>query len=219
MNGTARFFKGATTLNLNGSWDPYVLDEETGRRINVTSLKQNGKLLRFEGAQATLSTRLTVGKIRAIFQGKEEEVVEDLREVNNPRQGQRQRRDQPEETDFLSLFENFNINHNLRFRYDRSKPGLDTLITSANSVDIRGSIKLTDNWDIRIGGIGYDFIRKTTTFPSLGFRRDLHCWEMGMDWFPTRRTYRFYIQVKPGSLGFLKIPYQRNNIDGQRAFN
>ncbi len=216
MSGTARFFKGATTLALGATWDPYTLDEETGRRINVTSLKQDGKLLRFEQARATLSTRMDVAKIRAIFQGKEEEVVEDLRDFGDDR---RRRSNQPEETDFLSLFENFSINHNLAFRWDRTKPGLDTLITSAHSIDIQGSIALTENWDIRIGRIGYDFIRKDITFPSVGFRRDLHCWEMGMDWFPTRRTYRFYIQVKPGSLGFLKIPYQRNNIDGRNAFN
>lgn len=222
MSGTARFFKGATTVSIGGAWDPYILDEETGIRVNKFSYREGGPILRFEQARATISTRFTVEKIRAIFQGKEEEVVEDVRDFDNGggrRQGRQRRQDEPEETDFLSLFENFNINHNLAFRLDRSRPNLDTLITSAHSIDISGSIKLTKNWDIRIGRIGYDFIRKSTTFPSLGFRRDLHCWQMGMDWFPTRRTYRFYIEVKPGSLGFLKVPYQRNNIDGQRAFN
>ena len=226
-SGTARFFKGATTLSLRAVFDPYTVDDN-GRRINQTFWRSNGKFLRFDNARATLSTRLTIGKIRAIFQGKEEEYVEEIEEPigdgrNRGREAVNRReigsRDPIDETDFLSLFENFSINHNIAFTYDQPFPGLDTFFISTNSIDIQGRINLTDNWNVRIGRIGYDFVRKNITFPSVGFSRDLHCWEMGMDWQPTRGTYRFFIQVKPGTLDFIKIPYQRNNVDALNAFN
>lgn len=209
LSGTARFFKGATTLSIRALFDPYIVSEK-GQRLNVTSWKANGSLVRFVDAAASFTTSLTVDKIRAIFQGKEEEIVEDVRERTSTRSR--------ETTDFLSLFENFSINHNFILRREKSRPGVDTFYVSTHAIDIQGSIRLTDNWDIRIGRIGYDFVRQNITFPSVGFSRDLHCWEMGMDWQPTRGTYRFYIQVKPGTLDFLKIPYQRNNIDALNAF-
>ena len=202
-------------MNLRGQFDPYTFDEDTGRRINQFYWRTNGKILRFDQFRATISTRLTVGKIRAIFQGEEEEYVED---VNNLDQGQ-SRRERPPQEDFLSLFENFSINHNIAFRGEQTAPGLDTFFVSTNSIDLQGRIQLTPNWDIRVGRIGYDFKRQSLTYPSLGFSRDLHCWDMGIDWQPTRGTFRFYIQVKPGTMDFIKIPYQRNNVDASRVFN
>ena len=233
-SGTARFFKGATTLSVRATWDPYITDE-FNRRINRTNWRVNGKLLRFVGASASFGTRLTVAKIRELFQGKEEEFVEDVRDSSDPdlrgrdreqaipllERGERRPReklDPSQQEDFLSLFENFRINHNLAFRWDASKEGDEFFTVSTHAIDVQGQIKLTPNWDITVGRIGYDFVRKSLTYPSVGFRRDLHCWEMGMDWQPTRGTYRFYIQVRPGTLGFIRIPYQQNNFDATRAF-
>ncbi|MEL7247265.1 MAG: hypothetical protein AAFO03_02565, partial [Bacteroidota bacterium] len=124
-----------------------------------------------------------------------------------------------EETDFLSLFEDFSIRHNMAFRVQPlTTADRDTFTTTTHSLELRGSLGLTPNWNVDIGSIGYDFVRKSTTYPYLGLRRDLHCWEMGFNWAPTRNTYSFYLRVKPGTLDFLKVPYQRNNADGQRAF-
>ncbi len=231
VGGTARFFKGATTLSLRGRFDPYIVDE-FNRRINKTHWRANGKLLRFVDASANFSTNLTVGKIREIFQGKEEEFVEDVRGdeteelgVGRDRtrgfgreRGRSRRQEGPEEEDFLSLFENFSIRHNLVMRWDQSPTASESFRLSTNSIDVNGRFKLTGNWDIEIGRIGYDFVRKSLTYPSVGFRRDLHCWEMSMDWQPTRGTYLFMIRVKPGSLDFLKVPYQQNNFDALNAF-
>ena len=66
-----------------------------------------------------------------------------------------------------------------------------------------------------VGNIGYDFVQKQLTYPDFSFSRDLHCWEMGMSWQPVRGTYAFYLRVKPGTLDFIKVPYQQNIGDGQ----
>jgi len=83
-----------------------------------------------------------------------------------------------------------------------------------NNIQIRGSLQLTKNWRLDIRNISYDIKSKQLTFPSLGFTRDLHCWEMNMMWTPSRNTYTFSLRVKPGSLGFLSVPWKRNNTDG-----
>ncbi|MEL6969056.1 MAG: putative LPS assembly protein LptD [Bacteroidota bacterium] len=214
VTGTTRLFKGATTFSFSSTFDPQVRELVNGsfRRVDQTTWEANGRPFEFFDATFRLNTNLTVRKIRALFQGKEEEVVEQLDVEGNDLRP-------VEETDFLSLFEDFSIRHNMAFRVQPlTTADRDTFTTTTHSLELRGSLGLTPNWNVDIGSIGYDFVRKSTTYPYLGLRRDLHCWEMGFNWAPTRNTYSFYLRVKPGTLDFLKVPYQRNNADGQRAF-
>ncbi len=224
MSGATRFFKGITTLNLNATFDPYerIFDggSDMGRRVNITTLSASQVPFKLTNFRGTISTNITVAKIRELFQGKEEEVVTDLQEE---RRRQRERDNALfEETDLLSLFENFSIRHNYNFRLNRlvdqsGENGRDTLRfeSLANSIELRGRIQLTENWQAEIGSIGYDFVSKRITYPFLGLTRDLHCWEMRFNWAPTRGTYTFSIAVKPGTLDFLNVPYNRNRIDAE----
>ena len=215
VSGTTRFFKGMTTIGLRAVFDPYVLDDDTGRRVDKTTWRENGKLVRFDNASARFNTGITISKLRAMFQGKEEEVVEDVRDQQRDNETPSSR----QEEDFLSLFENFRINHTLVLNWDSTPSfGREEFEVRTHSINMSGSIQLTPNWAINLGNFGYDFSRKDFSYPYLGFTRDLHCWEMRMNWAPTRNTYTFSIQVKPGTLDFIKIPYQRNNADAFRQF-
>jgi hypothetical protein len=214
VTGTTRLFKGATTFSFNATFDPLVREQtSTGGfvRRDITTLAQNGKMVEFVDASFRFNTNLTVSKIRALFQGKEEEIVESVDPEGNDLRPL-------DETDFLSLFENFSIRHNFTFGLRPVSLDKDTFTINTHSIELRGSLALTPNWNVDIGSIGYDFARKSTTYPYLGLRRDLHCWEMGFNWAPTRSTYSFFLRVKPGTLDFLKVPYQRNNAEGRRAF-
>lgn len=212
VQGTTRLLKGITTLNLQATFDPYVTNDK-GRRINELAINQDGKLLRFDGASARLATNLTVGKLRALLFGAEEEVELGTDEERLDRRDRR-----TAETDFLSLFENFRISHNISFDWQAQPTSRDTFFIATNSLNCSGSIQLTDNWFVNIGNFGYDFVRKGITFPSVGFTRDLHCWTAGANWQPRVGTYSFYIRVKPGSLDFLNIPYNRTNADARARF-
>ncbi|MEZ4987477.1 MAG: putative LPS assembly protein LptD [Saprospiraceae bacterium] len=213
-SGTLRLFKGATTFGFNATFDPQVrVQNSSGAFVRTKELVWDQRKLPFAFQDATFrfNTSLTVSKIRAIFQGEEEEVVEEVDfNGDNLRPS--------DETDFLSLFENFSIAHNIAMGITPVSADKDTFRVNTHSIELRGSLGLTPNWNVDIGSIGYDFTRKQTTYPYLGLRRDLHCWEMGFNWAPTRNTYAFYLRVKPGTLDFIKVPYQRNNADGPGAF-
>ena len=213
ISGTTRFFKGMTTLRVRTVLDPYAVDEND-RRINQFQRNKNGQLLRYDNTSARFNTNITVKKIRELFMGQEEEVVEDVTDELE----ENRREERFEETDFLSLFENFRISHNFSVDWIGLPDGRDTLLVGTHSINCSGNIQLTENWRINIGNFGYDFKRKGITYPSLGFSRDLHCWELGANWQPTRGTYSFYIQVKPGSLDFINIPYNQNNADARAVF-
>ncbi len=85
--------------------------------------------------------------------------------------------------------------------------------TTTNSVSLRGTLQLTENWSVNVGQIGYDFQAKNPTYPSLNIVRDLHCWELRFGWQPQRRTYQFGIAVKPGTLDFIEVPVNQNRYD------
>ena len=228
VSGSTQFFKGLTQVNLRASFDPYtaIYDDETSTvvRVNRTVLAESGLPFELTSFNGTIATNLTVAKIRQLFQGEEEEYVEDIAEER------RQRREEEntlfEETDILSLFEKFSIRHTYAYALDREVatsgiPGArDTLRfnTIANSIELRGALQLTENWSVNIGQIGYDFTSKRITYPYLSFARDLHCWEMRFSWAPQRNTYQFSIAVKPGTFDFLEVPVNQNRYDGQGRF-
>lgn len=229
IGGGTRLFQGLTQVNLNATVDPYITryDPVTDRfnRVNVTNLAAGRGLVSLTNFTGTISTNLTVQKIRQIFQGAEEEVVTDLAEAR------RQRREKEntlfEETDLLSLFEQFSIRHNFNFgfqrEFDRENPDVEdrgkaVFIQRANSIELRGSIQLTNNWSVDIGQIGYDFTSQRVTYPFLSFVRDLHCWEMRFSWAPQRNAYNFSIAVKPGTLDFINVPVNQTQFDQGRLF-
>jgi hypothetical protein len=208
-------------------YDPYMKNARN-ERINTFWWKETGRPLRLDQANLRISSNLTVAKIRALFQGKAEEVVTDVRnsrpDQNSPsligNQTNRSNKlpiDNATEEDFLSLFENFSISHNIDFTW-REENGAIRFLVETNSINCRGDIKLTPNWAISVGNFGYDFVREGLSYPSFGFIRELHCWDMSFNWQPQRGTYSFMLRVKPGTLDFIKIPYQRNNGDTLRAF-
>ena len=70
---------------------------------------------------------------------------------------------------------------------------------------LKGDINLTPKWKIGLTS-GYDFINKDYTYTSIDFYRDLHCWEMRMNWVPFgfRQGWNFTIAVKASMLQDLK---------------
>ncbi len=208
LAGTTRFFKGLTTLTLNASFDPYAFDVEEGRRINKFYWDTNNKLLRFEGASLRLNTGMTVNKLRSIFNGEEE------KPANKKPKSAASMYDEG----LLDIFGGFRISHQFALTGMKQSNGRDTFFVSTNSISMSGNIKLTKKWSLRVGNISYDFRLKRLVYPDIGFYRDLHCWELGMDWQPVNGTYSFYLHVKPGTLDFIKVPYQRRNQDAFSGF-
>ena len=209
MNATTRLFKDISTLIISGSWDPYALDE-TGIRIDKFHFDQTGKLLRFQGGTARLSTTLSAKQIKG-FINRDDNNRADLAEDDAPR-------NIGEYGSIGELLSGFTLSHQYVLRWEVDN-ATDTVVVSSHTVNIRGSMQLTDQWQIRVGNIGYDFKNARLTYPDLTFSRKLHCWEMGMSWQAQRGTYSFYLRVNPSStLNFIKIPWEKRNVDGFNNF-
>ncbi len=122
--------------------------------------------------------------------------------------------------DLWKIINGLNLRHNITFQKRLNEPqGIDTLEVTVHTLALSiQRIALSPNWGIAIGNISYNFKNKNLFYPDFTVTRNLHCWEMGMSWQPARGTYNFYLRVRPGSLGFLEIPYRKNNIDSQFRF-
>lgn len=194
FSGTARFLKGITVLSVNGSFDPYDVDSK-GKTINTFYYKSKGKLLRFVSTNFNFNSSIT---LKQLWEWKTDK---------NKQQSSTSQVSVPQE-----LFQNIFLRHTFNVGIYPVAGG-DTIAVTNHNLDLNGNIPITKNWRIDVGSIGYDFKAKRVTYPDLGFYRDLHCWEMGMNWQPERGTYSFYLRVKPSSLDFLNVPYRKSNQD------
>ncbi|NJL74879.1 MAG: hypothetical protein HC892_07470 [Saprospiraceae bacterium] len=120
-----------------------------------------------------------------------------------------------EEERLIDWFADFNISHNYGIKIDRLLSGSDTLIVQTNSINLTGRIPITKKWNVNVGNIGYDFKSKGFSYPAFQISRDLHCWSLAFDWYPQRRVYSLSLFVTSSPLDFIRIPYRRNQADGQ----
>ncbi|MCF8244363.1 MAG: hypothetical protein K9J37_00535 [Saprospiraceae bacterium] len=215
IGGNTNFFNNLTSFRFGIVLDPYDFDRSNGRRLNQLNIETNGKLLHLTSWNTTLTTNITVNRLRDLIKGEDT----DKKVANRPRTDDEEGTDAnianlegPE--DFLSLFENFSIAHNftLSQRY-YTNVGKDSIAITTHTISSRGTIKLTPNWNINVGNFGYDFQSKRITYPDFSFSRDLHCWEMGVAWQPQFGSYSFFLRVKPGKLDFINIPYRKGIQD------
>ncbi len=204
LRGSGQMFKGISRVQFSARWDPYAVNEN-GRRINTKYWDAEGKLLRFDMAALRVSNGLTIDNIRSLIKG------EGL--TNQTSRGRNDDRSGEELESLTDLFKDFRINHDFVLMWDVDQDGRKKAEIRTNSINTRGNIRLTPNWDLSIGNIGYDFKTKRITYPYLGFTRNLHCWEMGFNWAPQRSTYSFFIRVRQAPLNFIKIPYRKGNQD------
>ena len=74
------------------------------------------------------------------------------------------------------------------------------------------TMQLTPNWAFS-GSTGFDVIAREFTITRVGLRRDLHCWEMSIDWTPigTVKGFGVSLGVKSGYLSqFLRLDAPRS---------
>jgi LptD protein len=207
--GVFRLFKGLSTLNWGVSFDPYISADAKGKRINKFELKENNRIARLTRLGLTLNTGFTLAQIRDAFKKKDADQVA-AGPPNNTAKGDQ----------FIDWFNQFSVNHYFELERSRRPIGYneykDTLVVRGHNLGINGSIPLNSKWSIDLRNISYDFVSKSLVYPDLAISRDLHCWQLSLSWQPERGSYLFNINVKPGTLEFLKIPYRKTPFDGSR---
>ncbi len=189
------------TFQFNGTLDPYGIDSVNNRptRVNESWQDQTGKLFRLTNTSFALNFRLQGGKKN---QGKDKKsefaTEEEMEHINaNPQQ-----------------YVDFNIPWSLNFTYNirYSKPFYDDFTTQ--TFNFSGDLSLTEKWKVGFNS-GWDFEREDFTFTSVNINRDLHCWQLAINWVPygPRQSYMITLNVKSPVLQDLKLNRRRDYFD------
>ncbi|MCS6917599.1 MAG: putative LPS assembly protein LptD [Chitinophagales bacterium] len=100
---------------------------------------------------------------------------------------------------------NVSLGYNLLLRQSVTSAGADTTLIS-QALSINGAFNLTQRWRLS-GSTSFDFVQKKFPTAMLEIYRDLHCWEMSMQWIPfgIRQSYNFTLRVKAQVLQDLRL--------------
>lgn len=183
-------------VNMSASIDPYALDS-SGIRENHSHYSETGYIGRLTNARLTVNYSLR-SKVKPQKQKTSKFATEEELAYINAN---------------LDDYIDFNIPWTLNFGYNLNyrKPTFNDSEVILQTLNFSGDVSLTPKWKIGFTS-GYDFQQSDYTYTTLNFYRDLHCWEMSMQWIPTgpRQSYLFTIKVKSSVLQDLKLT--RRNI-------
>jgi lipopolysaccharide assembly outer membrane protein LptD (OstA) len=183
------------SLSFGGTYDPYAFDENN-RDYNRYQYSVNKKLVRLTNASASLNFSLNSSrkeKTSAKYSSSQ------LMEINQ----------HPE--DYIDFTVPYNLN--VSYTYAYSKTGA-LFPTTTQSVSTNGDLNVTSRWKIGFTS-WYDITNSKITSFSVNISRDLHCWEMRLNWIPFgfQESYFFQINVKSSILQDLKLIQRKDFYD------
>jgi len=204
------FFTEKLGINFGGSLDPYVYQTSmrngvmVGRRIDRYTW-QNGNLPRLASFNFSFDYSLnstTLGKNN---------------KANNPPTpgGNNATLDRLNASELAQLqqisrdanaFVDFTVPWNFSFYYNFTYANSGINKTYSQTLSANGDFSLTPKWKVQFT-TGYDFQMNKISATSFNIYRDLHCWDLSINWSPFG-TYKYYginLRVKSSILQDLKL--------------
>lgn len=178
-------------------YNPYSRDE-LNNKVSDTYMETHGKPLRFVSLNLNFDVNLRgkSKKKKNVFDNEYGTVEQREYVANNP-----------------ELFYDFDIPWSFYASYHMSLTngitGLnrDTTVLGLGSISFGGDLTLTPKWLISVTS-GFDINAKDLTLTNLRLVRDLHCWEMALNWtaYPiASQNFTFELRVKSALLQDLKL--------------
>jgi hypothetical protein len=194
-------FGGRTTfankfiLTFGGTLNPYAYDS-LNRDIGRYLVDENGKLFRLTSANAAFNFSLTGNNSKKNTGKYSRQELDQY--LNNP-----------------ETYLDFDVPYNLYVGYALNYSKRGDLEPNVNqSLTLNGDLALTPKWKIGFNS-WYDLEAGEFTSFSTTIYRDLHCWEMRLNWIPFggQESYNFQINVKSSVLQDLKLIKRKDFFD------
>jgi hypothetical protein len=208
FNGRSQF-TDKLGINYNGILNPYqVKDTLLANNVLSKTLKDSYTIPRLTSFGFSFDYSLNAEAFKRRNENVDrvnEEVSQSGRTPEQDRQLQAISRDP-------NAFVDFNIPWNFAFaysfQYSTSETGLNSQIT--NALTFNGDFNLTPKLKVQFNS-GYDFQLKDIALTNIAIYRDLHCWDMSINWVPfgTYKSYSVTIKVKASILQDLKLSKQQ----------
>jgi lipopolysaccharide assembly outer membrane protein LptD (OstA) len=219
FSGHTALFKQKLNISIGGSFDPYVTvvrDSITNGQkfqykipINRYTI-QNGKLPTLTSFNVSASASLNP----AVFQP----------HAPPPQPGTSLQTMNPEQAAKLALlnsdpsaYVDFNVPWNLSLNYSFNYNNSYTSTFVTNTIQISGDISVTPKWKVQYT-TNYDLrANKLSSATSFGIYRDLHCWNLSMQWLPFGyfKSYNVTLKVNAAILQDLKLTKRSDYTSNQ----
>ncbi|WP_454802633.1 putative LPS assembly protein LptD [Mucilaginibacter phyllosphaerae] len=221
LSGHTAILNQKVNINFSGSFDPYVTRVRDSisngqvtnyiRRINRYSW-QDGKFPLLQSFSFSMSGSLN----SATFRPKAVPPVGSTMQTMDPNQAQRLAMINSDPGAYID----FNIPWNIAINYSFNYNNQITSSSSSNTVMLSGDVSLTSKWKIQYNS-SYDLkARKITDATSFAIYRDLHCWDLSVQWLPFGfyKSYNVTLKVKASILQDLKLS-KRSDYTNNQNFN
>jgi hypothetical protein len=163
-----------------------------------------GELGRITSATLALNTNLNP-KMR----NKEQQTREKVAKADIPEEDKQHILQNPNSYVDFEIPWSANIGYNLSYNNGAGREK-----TIVQTLQVSGDLSISEKWKINYSS-GYDFKMKELTQTSLGIARELHCWQMNLNWVPFGRfqSFNFTIAVKASVLQDLKLERRKPFFD------
>ncbi len=220
ISANSNILDNKINMNVSSTLDPYqywnvkngintVTDQQQYTVLRVSRYAWNqGNIGRITSASLALSTNLNPKG-----QKKDSDTREQIGKANASQA----------DKDYLlknpGSYVDFKIPWNLRLMYNISYSRTTGAAIITQAARFSGDVSLSEKWKITYSS-GYDFANHAFTQTTLGLTRDLHCWQMTLNWVPFGRfqSYTFNIGIKSSLLKDLKLNRVRSFQDSQAGF-
>ncbi len=227
ISGHNGFFHDKINVTFNAGFDPYVTrvyDTIGGGQIRSYVRQfnhytfQDGKLPKLTNFSFSVSGSLNP----AVFHPMPENGSNNF--SNNPNTLANATPQQRQSLALLnsdpSAYVDFNIPWNLVVNYNFTYSDSYISSTRANTVMLSGDLSLTPKWKIQFN-TNYDLqARQLSSATSFAIYRDLHCWDLSIQWLPFGyyKSYNVTLKVKSAILQALKLS-KRSDYTSNANFN
>ena len=115
-----------------------------------------------------------------------------------------------------SAYVDFNVPWNLSFNYSFSYNNNLINTSVSNTMMLSGDVNLTSKWKIQYN-TNYDIRARKLAVSSFSVYRDLHCWDLNVQWVPfgVYKSYNVTLKVKAAILQDLKLSKRSDYTSNQ----
>lgn len=216
MSANTNVLNNKINININATLDPYVIE----KGWNTLTIPSEGTSIierrrdRFAWSQGSLGRITSAGlAFSTNLNPKGQKSDSEMRDKvvkSNANQADK---------DFLlqnpHTYVDFNIPWNLRINYNINySRNLNQATQITQALNFSGDLSLTQKWKMTFTS-GYDFVSNQITQTNFSINRDIHCWQLSLNWVPFGpfQNYTFNIGVKSTLLRDLKLNRTRSFFD------
>jgi hypothetical protein len=196
FNGRTAFFKQKLGISFSGTLDPYRVDS-VGKRVSY--LFKEGSLARLSSFGFNTGFNLNPAAFK-----RRQENLNNAQE--NPNTTQQQRQDISEILRNPNGFVDFSIPWNINASYSFFYSNDGRVRSVTNNLNFNGTLAVTPKWQISYSS-GWDFKQKDFVTTTFAINRDLHCWDLAINWIPfgLYKSYSVDLRVRASILQDLKL--------------